>query len=74
MISNEVDKEVMEQRNVAQADDHLDRLLMSIDLEEPWYKSIMRSIREARNASETPASRTHFKARRERRHGRTKRR
>jgi TonB family protein len=53
VISNEVDKEVMEQHNVAQAD-HLDRLLMSIDLEEPWYKSIARSIREALHPPKLP--------------------
>jgi periplasmic protein TonB len=53
VISNEVDKEVMEQHNVAQAD-HLDRLLMSIDLEEPWYKSIARSIREAIHPPKLP--------------------
>ncbi len=46
MITNEVEKEVMESRTVPQADAHLDRLLMSTDLEEPWYKSIARSIHE----------------------------
>ncbi len=54
MITNELEKEVMEHQNVAPAEDHLDRLLMSIDLEEPWYKSVVRSIREALNPPKLP--------------------
>ncbi|MFL6350587.1 MAG: energy transducer TonB [Bryobacteraceae bacterium] len=53
MISNEVDKEVMEQQNVAQSDPHLDGLFKT-DLEEPWYKSIVGSIREALNPPKLP--------------------
>lgn len=34
--------------------DNLDRLLMSTDLEEPWYKSIIRSIRETLNPPQLP--------------------
>jgi hypothetical protein len=48
VISNELDKEAMEQQNLAQADAHLDRLFKT-DLEEPWYKTIVGSIREALN-------------------------
>jgi TonB family protein len=44
----------VEQGNLAQPDSNLDRLLISTDLEEPWYKSIIRSIREARNAPKLP--------------------
>lgn len=54
MISDEVEKEPMEHRNVAQADAHLDRLLMASDLEEPWYRSIIRSIRESFEAPKLP--------------------
>ncbi|MGI8960425.1 MAG: energy transducer TonB [Bryobacteraceae bacterium] len=48
MISNEVDKQVMEHQNAAQADAHLDRLFKT-DLEQPWYKSIVGSIQEVLN-------------------------
>lgn len=44
----------MEQGNLAQPDSNLDRLLLSTNLEEPWYKSILRSIREARSDSKLP--------------------
>lgn len=36
------------------ADDHLDRLLMSTNIEEPWYKSIIRGIRETLNPPKLP--------------------
>ncbi|MBV8866366.1 MAG: TonB family protein [Acidobacteriaceae bacterium] len=36
------------------ADDHLDRLLMDTDIEEPWYKSIVRGIRETLNPPKLP--------------------
>ena len=36
------------------ADAHLDRLLMSTDLEEPWYKSVIRSIREMIHPPQLP--------------------
>jgi periplasmic protein TonB len=35
-------------------DDHLDRLLMSTDIEEPWYKSIVRSLRETFHPPQLP--------------------
>jgi periplasmic protein TonB len=53
VISNEVDKEVMEHQNAVQADAHLDRLFKT-DLEEPWYKSIVGSIREVLNPPKLP--------------------
>jgi periplasmic protein TonB len=54
VISNEVEKEVMDQPNVARPDDHLDRLLMSTDIEEPWYKSFVQNVREALNPPKLP--------------------
>jgi periplasmic protein TonB len=53
VITNEVDKEVVERQNLAQADAHLDRLFKT-DLEEPWYKTIVGSIREALNPPKLP--------------------
>ncbi|HZS55369.1 MAG TPA: energy transducer TonB [Bryobacteraceae bacterium] len=44
----------MEQGNLARPDSNLDRLLISTDLEEPWFKSVIRSIREAKKASKLP--------------------
>jgi TonB family protein len=44
----------VEQGNTAEPDSNLDRLLISTDLEEPWYKSIVRSIREALNPPKLP--------------------
>jgi len=44
----------VEQGNLARPDSNLDRLLISTNLEEPWYKSIIRSIREARSAPKLP--------------------
>jgi periplasmic protein TonB len=40
--------------NGGEAGDHLDRLLMSTDIEEPWYKSIVRGIREILNPPKLP--------------------
>ncbi len=40
--------------NGTRPDDHLDRLLMSTDIEEPWYKSIVRGIRETINPPKLP--------------------
>ena len=45
-MSSGGEKENMEHPQAFQPDAHLDRLLMSTDIEEPWYKSIVRSIRE----------------------------
>ncbi len=53
MIS-EVEKEDMERRQTAQENSHLDRLLMSTNIEEPWFKSIGKSIREAINPPKLP--------------------
>ncbi len=46
MISSEVEKEPVDHSQVSQPADNLDRLLMATDLEEPWYKSIVRGIRD----------------------------
>src|SRR2546421_2703586 len=43
----------MEQQNVGAADAHLDGLFKT-DLEEPWYKTIVGSIREALNPPKLP--------------------
>lgn len=40
--------------NVPPQGDNLDRLLMSTDLEEPWYKSIVRSVREMLHPPKLP--------------------
>jgi TonB family protein len=41
-------------RDLAEPDDHLNRLLVPLDLEEPLYKSIFRRIREALNPPKLP--------------------
>jgi periplasmic protein TonB len=48
-----LEKDIVEHQPDAQTD-HLDHLLMSIDIEEPWFKSIFRSIREAVNPPKLP--------------------
>ena len=63
MIS-EVEKERMAQQPTLQEErsspqvsiggSHLDHLLVSTDIEEPWYKSIVGSIREAINPAKLP--------------------
>ncbi len=53
-VMSEVEKETMEQSQVAQPDVHLDRLLVSTDIEEPWYKSIVRGIRDTLNPPKLP--------------------
>ncbi len=50
----EVKEEQVERPEIARSDDHLDRLLMSADIEEPWYKSIVTNIREALNPPKLP--------------------
>ena len=52
-MTTEVDKENVEHAPV-NPDAHLDRFLLKTDLEEPWYKSILRAMREARNAPKLP--------------------
>ncbi len=44
----------MEKGNLARPDSNLDRLLINTDLEEPWFKSIIRSIREAIHPPKLP--------------------
>jgi protein TonB len=44
----------MDPSDMAQPDSHLDRLLMSTDIEEPWYKSIVRGIRETISPPKLP--------------------
>jgi TonB family protein len=44
----------MEHQEVAQPDTHLDRLLIGTDLDEPWYKSVVRGIRETLNPPKLP--------------------
>ena len=53
-MTSDVERETTERDQSVQPDVHLDRLLMSIDIEEPWYKSIVRSIREAMNPPKLP--------------------
>jgi hypothetical protein len=47
-------KESMEHSQAAQSDAHLDRLLMSTDIEEPWFKSIFRGIKETISPTKLP--------------------
>lgn len=51
---DQVDKERVEDPQMAYSDTHLDRLLTATDLEEPWYKSIVRGIRETLNPPKLP--------------------
>jgi len=63
-LISEVDKERMEQGPAVDVDSsrlspsdggsHLDHLLVSSNMEEPWYKSIVSSIREAINPPKLP--------------------
>lgn len=62
MISD-ADKEIVEypatmrsdaQLNGGRPDDHLDRLLMSTNIEEPWYKTIVKGIRETISPPKLP--------------------
>ena len=46
-------QKIMEQAQVAPTDS-LDRLLLSTNLEEPWYKSILRGFRERRQDASLP--------------------
>jgi periplasmic protein TonB len=54
LATSEVDKEGMEHPPMVPSDNHLDRLLLATDLEEPWYKSIVRSIRETIHPPKLP--------------------
>lgn len=55
MISS-LEKETTERPEVVRPDagGNLDRLLLSVDLEEPWFKSVIRSIREMLNPPKLP--------------------
>jgi periplasmic protein TonB len=53
-LTSEVDKQTVERPLTEQPDAHLDRLLVGIDLQAPWYKSIVRNIREAINPPKLP--------------------
>ena len=53
-VTSEVEKEPIATLPSAQTDDHLDRLLMTSDLEEPWYRSLVRSVRELINPPKLP--------------------
>jgi TonB family protein len=44
----------MEHQEVAQTDAHLDRLLVETNLEEPWFKSVFRNLRETINPPKLP--------------------
>src|SRR5581483_7151108 len=54
VVTSEVDKESMEHPQVAQPLDQIFGKALNADLEEPWYKSIVRSIRESINAPKLP--------------------
>src|SRR3954470_21258371 len=54
LVTSEVVEEVREYSVVAQPDSHLDRLLIKSDLDEPWYKSIVRGVRELINPPKLP--------------------
>ncbi len=54
VVTDEVENPIVEQGNSARADSNLDRLLIATDLEEPWYKSIGRGIRETISPPKLP--------------------
>ena len=53
-MTSEFDDNKREQIHLNQQDTHLDHLLMTTDLEEPWYRSIVKNIREAINPPKLP--------------------
>jgi periplasmic protein TonB len=62
-VTSDIEKETVERPETfnpdnygsrAVPDDHLDRLLMSTDIEQPWFKSIVRGIRETLNPPKLP--------------------
>ncbi len=53
-MTSGLEKETVDQPQVAGYDAHLDKLLLSTDLEEPWYRSIVRGIRETINPPKLP--------------------
>src|SRR3982751_6451467 len=54
LVTSEIVEEVREHSVVAQPDSHLDRLLIKSDLDEPWYKLIVRGVRELINPPKLP--------------------
>ncbi|MBV9766357.1 MAG: hypothetical protein JOZ48_16035, partial [Acidobacteriaceae bacterium] len=53
-MTSDLEKDVVEQPKPAAYDAHLDKLLLSSDLEEPWYKTIVQGIRETLNPPKLP--------------------
>lgn len=53
-MTSDVEKETMEHPPAVQPDAHLDRLLLGTNIEEPWFKSVARSIRERFNPPNLP--------------------
>ncbi len=62
-MTSDVEREILERPqtfdpanygNGSRPDDHLDHLLMSTNIEEPWFKSIVQSIRETINPPKLP--------------------
>src|ERR1700751_4894534 len=54
VVSGGVHSQVVEQNSLVQPDSHLDRLLIQTNLEEPWFKSMIRNLREAINPPKLP--------------------
>jgi protein TonB len=54
VTNEEVIEEVRGHSVVAQPDTHLDRLLVQSNLEEPWFRSVVRGIRELVNPPKLP--------------------
>lgn len=55
MTSNQLERENAElQEGGTRQDSHLDRLLVQTQIEEPWFKSIVRSIKEVFNPPKLP--------------------
>jgi TonB family protein len=53
-VTSDLERETVEHSSVVQPDAHLDRLLVATDLEEPWFKSIVRSVRELIHPPQLP--------------------
>jgi protein TonB len=53
-VTSDIEKESVERSQAMIPDDHLDRLLLSKDIEVPWYKSLVQGIRETLNPPKLP--------------------
>jgi TonB family protein len=53
-VTSDLEKETIERPESVATDSHLDHLLLSTNIEEPWYKSIVRGIRETINPPKLP--------------------